>query len=181
MKEIIDIKLNNDENFFLQRKSVLVNNVCETFLPLSLIEFGENIYAKVDTFGYEKLGNLSGLNFETILDIYREILDQIDHARQYLFFIGEYVLSLDSVYISLDRKTIRLVYIPEKRKIGGRKELLLLINEFKKICNVETREYIDIIYERTKEIKLNTNTIKNMLAELENEFLVINNNGGRIS
>lgn len=147
MDNKIIVRYAKEEFLYEEKLEILMEGVCKSIFPVSIIHEKDTILSCIHTSGYKPLSNLVDIPADVILSVIEKIIIAIEECSQFLIFPEEYVLNMSNIYINNNYDDIKMVYIPDKRREKVELKLRFLLNELKNITKVDEQSYINHLIE----------------------------------
>ena len=178
MYETVSIELNRNGMGFYQRREILLEGRCPSFLPLSIASGRDCKRALVRTGGYIKLSLLNNACTSTCIDLLILVLYRIEIAKDYMIYPEEYLINPDTIYVSEDLSDVRFAFAPadESEGFGEYKALLTAIVSFMEIGNDDAKQYLKELYNRVRIRKLSNGKMIAIMQELKREAVITGKN-----
>ncbi len=179
MNNIVAVRFDSDSLSYPRVKDVILSGNCRRILPASLMNYRKKgkpvfVYNKE---GYKVLSSYREMAVAETLGTLEEILDMIKDCKNFFLVTGEYLLSLDCIYISEDKKKtkdyMKLAYIPRKKGEEERNPLNTLIHQMRKITTENGRSYLERLCEYMERGSYTPEKLKMYIEELKREIYML--------
>lgn len=147
MDNKIIVRYAKEEFLYEEKLEILMEGVCKSIFPVSIIHEKDAILSCIHTSGYKPLSNLVDIPADVILSVIEKIIIAIEECSQFLIFPEEYVLNMRNIYINNNYDDIKMVYIPDKRREKVEFKLRFLLNKLKNTTKADEWSYINNIIE----------------------------------
>lgn len=170
MNRVIRVRLTENEELFPWKREVLLSGGCRGILPLGVIESGGEVFGYYRTEGFVRLSAMVNVSAGEILTIVERVLECIEICRDCLVFPGEYVLSVDTVYVTEDLREARLAYIPLKRYVSEEGAVSSLIYAMKGFTTENGATYLETLGAMLECSSLKLRHVIGFIEELKEEI-----------
>ena len=170
MSNVVRVKTTDCEAFFPWKREALLSGSCRGVLPLGIIDSAgeENVFYKTE--GFLRLSELTDVKAGDILTIVERILECVETCRDCLIFPGEYILSLDTIYVTSDLKEARIAYIPTEHYVSEEGAISSLIYTMKGLTTENGKTYLDTLGTMLECTNLKLRRVIGFIEELKEEI-----------
>lgn len=161
---------------------MLLTGKCDAIFSASVIRKSGVFRILYDTAGYKSLSGFRNLSASAVLSTVENVLRLTEKCEDYLFMLGEYVLSPDTVFISEKTKEMKLLYVPYasgrsgdklENAAGGNGNSYVLpnfVHQMKRITSENGAEYLETLMRFLICENLNTERIIAFIEKLKQEI-----------
>lgn len=153
------------------KTDMLLSGNCKAVFRVSLIRKSSCCRIVYNTAGYKTLSELRDLSASAVLSISKKVLHLTEKCEDYLFLLGEYVLSPDTVFINEKTKDMKLLYVPcVSSEKGDSYVLARFVRQMKYIADENGAAYADTLMRFLLCENLDTERIIAFIEKLKQEI-----------
>lgn len=161
---------------------MLLSGKCNAIFSASVIRKSGVFRILYDTAGYKSLSGLRNLSASAVLSTVENVLRLTERCEDFLFMLGEYVLSPDTVFINEQTKEMKLLYVPylsgrDRSKTKSAEEcdgnsyvLPNFVHQMKRTTSENGAEYLQTLMRFLMCENLNTERIITFIEKLKQEI-----------
>lgn len=170
MNNIIIVNFSENDLEYPQKAETVTCGKCPCILPLTIIREEQDIRGMYNTEGYIRIASLKNISAAMILTIAERTLECTEMCRNWLLFPEQYVLSSDTVYISEDFRTVKLAYIPQRRKYSENSAIAAFIHSLKSVTTENGRTYLDTLASMLECRNIKISRVTGFIEQLKQEI-----------
>lgn len=157
------------------RVDILKHGLCELFLPLNIIREGDdNIYV-IQTEGFKSLSLINEIRASDALSAVVSLISGIISAENNCFFIGDYLINPELLFIRLNNLEVRLAYYPKNgdqcsgSEISIKENLMDVVEALGMHVRQESRSYLINAFNFIRDHNCEIEVIRHRLSKLREE------------
>lgn len=170
MNNIVRVNFSESDLTYPQKAETVTCSKCPGILPLTIVRDGGNIRGMYKTEGFVRLASLSNISAAMILTIAERAMECTEMCRDWLLFPEQYVFSADTVYISEDFRTVKLAYIPARKKYSENSSIAAFIYSLKALTTENGRTYLDTLGSMMECRNLKMSRVTGFIEQLKQEI-----------
>lgn len=120
----------------------LASSRCPAFFPADVVLTQNNVHLRYSTSGYQPLSKHRGLGADSVLETVKRVIQNIQTARDWMWFPEDYLLTADTVWINAEGLT-KILCVPDRSEVSGSRRLCLFLHNLEK-----TAEQSEVLYLR---------------------------------
>lgn len=170
MNNIVTVNFMEDDLGYPQKTETIICGKCPCILPLTIVRERGIIRGIYNTEGFVRLASLRNISASMVLTIAERTLECAEMCRNWLIFPEQYVFSADTVYISEDFRTVKLAYIPQRRKYSESSSVAAFVYSLRSVTTENGRTYLDTLGSMLECKNLKISRVVGFIEQLKQEI-----------
>ena len=170
MNTSLRIKISENKFFYKEKMKILSLGVCNAILPVSVINYQSGAMLVYDRSGFVQLKELHQTSAEEVLIIAGLFISAIDELKDYAFFPDEIEINENSVFISENKRELRIAPIPAGGRGNENNNILYFFVLLKQHADAKGKAYLDSLVSLAARGNFSTKNILTIIDEMRAEI-----------
>ncbi len=171
MNNKILVNFTNNDITYEEKLDIMIGGLCPAILPMSVLHRDCQIIGYYDISGYKALSQWENLNTQIVFLIIEKIITAIEQCKQYLFFLEDYVINVNTIYVDKECRDVRFIYISDHTHEKPNQKIERLLFQLKDIITPKGKVYLDRLRELISKEGMTTVKMKYIISKLSQEIV----------
>ena len=166
----MQVRFRKEDLGYEKKANLLTGGGCASLLPLSIVRMGEEARGYYSAGDYTRLGRCGELDAAGIMTVAWGVICALEDCEQYLIFPEEFVLDLNTVFVSPRLDKVKFAYVPDRHQRSARMKLPALFRDMRTVTTENGGLYLDMLVQLLDGGDLSLKKVEAFILRLRREI-----------